>query len=115
LDGLRGRCCYGTTGAKIFLDLRVAGHIMGEKIQGDAPGAVPVEITVHCPREIDRIEVCRNNQFIYTSQPKGRRANLTFIDKDPLEGRSYYYVRVLQKDEEIAWSSPVWFGADSSK
>ena len=34
------------------------------------------------------------------------------IDREPLPGRSYYYVRVIQKDEEIAWSSPVWFGAE---
>jgi len=36
---------------------------------------------------------------------------VTFVDCDPVEGRSYYYVRVIQKDEEIAWTSPVWFGA----
>jgi hypothetical protein len=66
---------------------------------------------VRCPADIDRIEVCRNNGFIYTNSPKGREAELTFTDREPLEGRSYYYVRVLQADGEIAWSSPVWFGA----
>ena len=44
-------------------------------------------------------------------QPAGREAELTFVDTAPEEGRSYYYVRVILKDEEIAWSSPVWFGA----
>ena len=29
-------------------------------------------------------------------------------DTDPINGPSYYYARVIQTDEEIAWSSPVW-------
>lgn len=40
-----------------------------------------------------------------------RRAEFTFADTQPVKGYSCYYVRVLQKDEEIAWSSPVWLGA----
>ena len=74
--------------------------------------SVKVEIRVRCPDDIKRIEVCRNNRFVYTNQPEGRKAELTFVDSKPIEGRSYYYVRVIQKDEEIAWSSPIWFGAD---
>lgn len=111
LDGLRARRCYGTTAAKIFLDVRVDGHLMGEKLDAPAAESVTVEILARCPGDIQRIEVCRNNRFIYTTSPKGRQAKLTFIDRQPLPGRSYYYVRVLQQDEEIAWSSPVWFGA----
>ena len=95
----------------MILDVRVAGHLMGEKLATPAPEKVEVKITAKCPGDIDRIEVCRNNQFIYTKQPEGRETVITFIDLEPLEGRSYYYVRVIQKDEEIGWTSPVWFGA----
>ncbi len=112
LDAIRARHCYGTTAAKIFLDVRVNGHLMGEKIAEPAGGTVEVKATARCPAEIDRIEVCRNNCFIYTKQPAGPEASFTFIDREPVEGRSYYYVRVVQKDEELAWSSPVWFGAE---
>ncbi len=111
LDALRARHCYGTTAAKIFLDVRVNGRLMGEKIAEPAAGPVTVQIVARCPGEIDRVEVCRNNRFVYTKRPQGREAELTFVDREPLAGRSYYYVRVVQKDEEIAWSSPVWFGA----
>ncbi len=112
LDALRARRCYGTTAAKIFLDFRVNGHLMGEKVQAPAGESAKVEIRTRCPADIGRIEVCRNNRFIYTKAPEGREAELTFVDRQPLGGRSYYYVRVIQKDEEIAWSSPVWFGAE---
>ena len=111
LDALRARHCYGTTAAKIFLDVRVDGHLMGEKLAAPAGRSVKVEIRTRCPGDIRRIEVCRNNRFIYAKSPTGRQAELTFIDRQPLTGRSYYYVRIIQKDEEIAWSSPVWFGA----
>lgn len=108
LDAIRRRHCYGTTGAKIFLDVRVNDHLMGEKITAPAGKAVNVTIRTRCPGEIERVEVCRNNRFVYTKAPDGREAELTFTDQRPLEGRSYYYVRVIQKDQEIAWSSPVW-------
>jgi hypothetical protein len=111
LDGLRARRCYGTTAAKIFLDVRVDGHLMGEKLTSQPGKSVAVTIRADCPGEIDRIEVCRNNQFVYISRPDGKQAELTFTDRQPLEGFSYYYVRLIQKNEEIAWTSPIWFGA----
>jgi hypothetical protein len=114
LQALRERHCFGTTAARVFLDVRVDGHLMGEKINQPADGPVNVEIVARCPTEIDRIEVCRNNRFIYIHQPESRQAEIKFVDMDPPEGRSYYYVRVIQKDEEIAWSSPVWFGAEDN-
>lgn len=112
LEALRSRHCYGTTAAKMFLDVRVDGHLMGEKLPAAAGKSVEIKITARCPGDIRRIEICRNNRFIHTHSPKGRQTELTFFDRRPLEGRSYYYVRVLQEDEEIAWSSPVWFAPE---
>jgi len=112
LDAIRARRCYGTTAAKIFLDVRVNGHLMGEKLKEPATGPVEVKIATRCPADIERIEVCRNNQFVYTVSPNGRQADLTYVDMEPPDGRSYYYVRLIQKDGEIAWTSPVWFGAE---
>lgn len=111
LKALRARHCHGTTAAKIFLDVRVNGRLMGDKMAEPAAGPVTVEIVARCPLDIERVEVCRNNRFIYSKRPEGREAALAFVDREPLEGRCYYDVRVIQKDEEIAWSSPVWFGA----
>ena len=109
LDAIRLRRTYGTTASKIFLDARVDGHLMGEKVSREGGGPVTVNVTVDCPQEIARIDVCRSNEFIYTREPMGKKAEkFTFQDTAPLDGPSYYYVRVIQTDEEIAWSSPVW-------
>lgn len=112
LDAIRARRCYGTTAAKIFLDVRVNGHLMGEKLKEPAAGPVEVKIEASCPADIKRIEVCRNNRFVYTVSPTGREADLSYVDMEPPDSRTYYYVRLIQKDGEIAWTSPVWFGAE---
>jgi hypothetical protein len=111
LDAIRARHTYGTTAARIFLEVRVNGALMGEKIAASGGKPVEVKIRARCPSEIDRVEVCRSGKFVYVQQPGGRNADLTYVDTDPVAGYSYYYVRVLQKDEEIAWSSPVFLGA----
>jgi len=112
LDALRARHSYGTTAAKIILDVRVNGHLMGEKVTGPAQEPVEVLVRVKCPATIERVEVCRNNQFIFTRKVNDKEASFKFIDTDKPVGSSYYYVRVVQQDGEIAWSSPVWFGAE---
>jgi len=110
LDAVRARRCFATTAARMLLDVRVNGHLMGEKTPAPAAGPVTVEVTARCPGDIARVEVCRNNQFIYSRDGEGNAATLTFTDAQPVAGRSYYYVRVVQKDQEIGWSSPVWLG-----
>ncbi len=111
LDALRARRCYGTTAAKIFLDVRINGHLMGEKLASAAGKSVKIDVTVRCPMPISTIEVCRDNTYIDTRSPQGNQATVSFVDQQPPQGRCYYYVRVTQEDDEIAWSSPVWFGA----
>ena len=50
-------------------------HLMGEKVADPAGESVEVKINVRCPADIDRVEVCRNNRFIYTKRPEGREAS----------------------------------------
>ncbi len=108
LKAIRARRTFGTTAARIRMDFRVNGSLMGEAAPA-ADGPVSITADVRCPGPIDKIEICRNNEFIYATSPEGREARIEFIDQDPMES-SYYYLRVLQEDGEIAWSSPVWLG-----
>ena len=32
----------------------------------------------------------------------------TVVEEDDGEGPSWYYVRVIQANEQYAWSSPIW-------
>ena len=109
---MRARHTYGTTGAKIYLEVRVNGRLMGEKLPALKPGQ-PVEVSVRVTGSgaLASVEVCRNNQFVYQRQGEGRTLEFVFRDAAPPAGRLWYYVRVIQQDSEMAWSSPVWLGA----
>ncbi len=42
-------------------------------------------------------------------EPLGtREAKLEWTDPKPLQGESFYYIRLIQEDDEMAWSSPFW-------
>ncbi|MCX7819416.1 MAG: CehA/McbA family metallohydrolase [Kiritimatiellae bacterium] len=111
LEALRARRCYGTTGAKILLDVRVGGCFMGEASRSRPPPTVPVEVRVLAPAEIARVDVCRNNVFIYSREVGARQSEFTYVDREVPAGPVWYYVRVQQTDGELAWTSPVWWGA----
>jgi hypothetical protein len=46
LDAIRARHTYGTTAARIFLDMRVNGHLMGDKIPATEGKPVEVKVSV---------------------------------------------------------------------
>ena len=114
LEALRARRCYGTTAARMRLDVRVDGHFMGEDVVGEegaAPrGPVAIEIRADTPGEIDRVDILRRSEVLTTLRPASRTLSTTYVDASPLPGRSWYYVRVIQTDGEIGWTSPVWLG-----
>ncbi len=107
LEGVRARRTFGTTAARMRIDFRVNGHLMGEVAQS-RNGPVNVVADVQSPQSIKAIEICRNNEFVYSTSPGGPETSIEFVDQTPLDGPSYYYLRVIQDDGEIAWSSPVW-------
>lgn len=79
---------------------------MAEVVQGGSP--VRFTANVQSPQPIKAIEICRSNEFVYSTSPDGSDAANEFVDQQPLDGQSFYYLRVTQDDGEIALSSPVW-------
>jgi hypothetical protein len=109
LDAIRKRHAYGATD-NIILDVHVRSgkevHIMGDSFQSD----VEPQVSVHTvgTGAIKQIDVIKNQKFVYTARPGGKEASFDFTDENFGAGDNYYYVRVLQEDGQIAWSSPVW-------
>ncbi len=109
LTAMKKRHSYAATD-NIVLDYRMqtAGR---EFIQGDivdAADRVRLWLKVLGTADVRQIDIIRGNKFIHTRQNLGRDVQFTFEDAEPLTGESYYYVRVQQSDDEIAWSSPIW-------
>jgi hypothetical protein len=106
--GLASRQCYATTGARILLSVTVNGHGMGEEYSAPADEARAIEVKVAGTSDIANIEVLRSNEVIQRVEPGEPALKLRFEDDDPLDGPTWYYVRVTQTDGAMAWSSPIW-------
>jgi hypothetical protein len=110
LKALKKRQCYATSGAKIGLDFRVNNMPMGSII----PLRLPLEFYVHILGTYEiheiRIRAQKRDIFIYDGQGK-REIELDFSLKELASSWDYFYLRVIQKDGEMAWSSPIWVEA----
>lgn len=109
MDAMRKRHSYGATD-NIILDYRMiaAGK---EYLQGDivnARGPVRLRIKVMGTRPVRQIDIIRNNKYVHTRNPLERDVSFEFEDPETLQGETYYYVRVIQIDDQMAWSSPIW-------
>lgn len=106
LNAIRARHAYAATD-NIVLDVRCEGQIQGDIFPlGKAPR---LEVRVEGTALVEKVEVVKNNKFVYANKPK-KSSSVTFSweDTDSKPGQSYYYVRVLQADGQMAWSSPMW-------
>lgn len=104
-EGLRARRTYAATD-KILLDVTIANHLMGEAIE--VSGAPELEVAVQGTASIAQIEVIKNSKFVYAIKPGTTKARFQFRDQAFRSDDAYYYVRVIQSDKNMAWSSPIW-------
>lgn len=103
--GLRARRTYAATD-KIILDVRMADAVMGEEI--DAPDPPELRIHVRGTAPIEELQIVRDRKVIHRSEPDRRELELSFRDTEYPGGAAYYYVRVRQTDNNMAWGSPIW-------
>ena len=57
---------------------------------------------------IENIDVIKDGKFVFQSHPGAEAAEFDYTDTAPASGQSWYYVRVIQEDRNMAWSSPIW-------
>jgi len=109
IEALKQRRCYATTGDKIFVDFRINGHINGEVIECSEKPHITADITG--TDSISEIVVFKNNKQIYqknSSDMGGKKTwTIDFKDED-FYYDSFYYLRIIQDNNEMAWSSPIW-------
>jgi hypothetical protein len=109
LDAMRKRHTYGAT-TNIILDFRLRDGST-EHIQGDdfASSGIP-ELVIKAigTAPIKEIAIVRDNTYIHKRPGSGTQADFTFREPTLSPGQHYYYVRVEQEDNHVAWSSPIW-------
>lgn len=120
---LFNRHCYATTGDRIIIGFFIAGAPMGSELSTKVkPGlAYNRYITgyVSGTAQIEKIEIIRNGAVVHTIESELTDLDFVFDDVEaihkialPAKGEApaftYYYLRVLQKNGHMAWSSPIW-------
>ena len=105
-DAFKNRHCYAATD-NILLDVRSGDHLMGDEFTTSGP--VRLNVLAHGTGPISRVDIIKDFVYVYTSEPKTERVEFEWVDEEHRPGGlSWYYVRVLQVDGQLAWASPIW-------
>jgi hypothetical protein len=113
LEALCRRRCYATSSAKIGLWFEIDGRPMGEELVIGWP--VPFRVVVSSTDTIESLTLATNFGQEIKLDASGREADVRgSLQPPPVGGWCYHYVRVIQVDGEMAWSSPIWMDAPES-
>ncbi|MBS0621816.1 MAG: DUF3604 domain-containing protein [Verrucomicrobia bacterium] len=124
-QALQRRACYATTGARIILGFQLAGAPMGGELNTEEKMGLKVNRHISGfvagTAPLKSIELIRCGEVLTTFEvePGQTELEFTYDDLTPLEESAlkredgegvflYYYLRVIQEDEHMAWSSPIW-------
>ena len=106
VEAFRARRCFAATD-NIALIVKCADHLMGEEFP--LAGQPTLEIHALGTGPIARMDIIRNNRYVFSTAPNRASLEVKWTDSDPPpQPVSYYYVRILQADGNLAWSSPLW-------
>lgn len=129
MQALYNRSCYATTGARIVLGLYVAGSQMGTELSTQSkPGlAFNRHITAFIcgTTPVKEVLIICNGKELYKEHPNQANVEIEYDDFRELKNIAlesdderlpfvYYYMRIVQEDGHIAWSSPIWVDLSES-
>lgn len=110
VESMRKRHAYGATD-NILLDYSATDSSNRQHFMGDAftsKSAPRFNVKVTGTSKIATVEIIKDGKFVFTTRPDSASAQFTFVDQNPGNAKSWYYVRVIQLDRNMAWSSPIW-------
>jgi hypothetical protein len=95
----------------MFIDFRVNDHCMGTAISGEGPASLSLEAEGTAP--ITDVVIFRNTEpFVHLTaddlRDTGTSLKLQYTDDGQRDTEAWYYARVIQENNQIAWSSPIW-------
>ena len=102
LEAIRERRCYATSGVPILLDVIANGaHPMGSELRSSTP--VRIEADATGTSTIRELSIVSASGVIATTSGESERAH---VAGELASG--WAYVKVVQDDGEMAWSSPIF-------
>lgn len=119
-EALWNRRTIATTGARIYLFYTVNGYPLGSEILSKDAQIRNFHIVFHGTDVLDRIEIIRNGKVVETIKEQKMDLQVYWQDSTPLKNLFitgskhskkpfvFYYIRLIQKNKEAVWASPVW-------
>lgn len=107
-EALLCRRTYATSGAQIVLGFSINGHLMGSRVELGRGSSAKLSIHVMGTSALHKVTVVKDCSDYREYRPKGCRFDVAFEDSGPENGETLYYIRVVQDDGHMAWSSPIW-------
>ena len=106
------RHTYGTTGPRIIIDFRVNGFPMGSEITA-VNGCPPlINYLVKGTAAVRDIEIWKFSKSmgwkVFSFGGKGLKDAESQFSDEIFNADSLYFMKVVQEDGNLAWSSPVW-------
>jgi hypothetical protein len=109
LEALRARRVYATSGPRILLRMSLGSTRMGEILSTRTEGdAHELTARIVSPAPVERLDVIRSGAVVASVAGEGSRDLGAVQPLTDLEAGEYVYIRVLQEDGGLAWSSPVF-------
>ncbi|HEU64360.1 MAG: hypothetical protein KR126chlam4_00606 [Candidatus Anoxychlamydiales bacterium] len=123
IEALQKKSCYATTGKKIIAGLSVANEPMGSEISTSTkPGLLYnryISGYVIGTTKLKEVILLRNNKILTRFTPDDFQFNFIYDDTESLKDICikakedkppfiFYYLRAIQEDSHIVWTSPIW-------
>jgi hypothetical protein len=118
-QAIHERRCYATTGERIVVEFGMDGLVMGQELRMSNPREYQPRFKARVvgTADIESVTLVCNNQDLYVVPGKGREVEFEYVDLNmPFpQPSNWYYLRVIQKDGNWAWASPIWVTHDPSR
>jgi hypothetical protein len=105
LEAIRARRVYATSGPRILLDATLDGEPMGSVVPA-SDRERSLDVRAVAPAAVDRIDVVRSGAVVEQIPCRGARECSWPRRFGSLRSGEYLYVRLIQEDGGMAWSSP---------
>ena len=105
ITGFKARHTCAATD-KIFVELSCGDHLMGEVFETDKKPVLTFQIFGTAP--LKRVTIFRRAVAMARKAEPKKSVSGSWADASPVAGENRYYLRIEQKDGNMAWSSPLW-------
>jgi len=113
IEAIQARRCYATTNERIIASFFVNNSIMGSEITLDGDDRIKIDVSILATNDIAVVQIIKNGRIIFSQQGNGRISEFVYEENVRKTGHNYYYVKLIQKDGEMAWLSPVFVNSAS--